>query len=283
MAHGGLGRRTFLESLGAAASIPLLGSTARAANALASGQSAVPARASNRGHLLANLICGGAANDHDLDFARRRLLDVLYDIGGVRTEVWRDYSAVEEIEQGDLLVSYSSLIVASPGQAQALRRFIERGGRWFALHASNYVREPHQVPEVLGSRFLTHPPYGRFTVIVTNPGEPVTAGLGLSFEVVDELYVMDLAKDIEVLLHARWGGRGVLNVSVPEADQPLMYRRRVGAGGVLYLALGHSNRQLDPPQPNRPAATDRRGSWGTPVFDALIRRGIEWAAGRRPL
>ena len=94
---------------------------------------------------------------------------------------------------------------------------------------------------------------------------------------------MDLAKDIEVLLHARWGGTGVLNITVPEGDQPLMYRRRVGKGGVLYLALGHSNRRLGAPTPGRPSVPDRHDSWDMPVYKDLIRRGLEWAAGRRPL
>jgi type 1 glutamine amidotransferase len=242
-----------------------------------------PAAAGERA-LMANVICGGLANDHDVDFARLRLLDVLYEMGGVRTEVWRDYANVDVIAKGDLLVSYSSLIVADPAQQQALRRYIEGGGRWFAIHASNYAREPQQIPEVLGSRFVTHPPFGPFKVTVTKPDDPLLAGLGAtSFDVNDELYVMDLAKDIEVLLHARWGGTGVLNINVPEGDQPLMYRRRVGKGAVLYLALGHSNRRLGPAPAGRPATPDRHDSWDMPIYKELIRRGIEWAAGRRPL
>ena len=58
-----------------------------------------------------------------------------------------------------------------------------------------------------------------------------------------------------------------------------MYRRRVGDGGVLYLALGHCNRPFDTP-PSGQLQTDNRGPWDMPVYKELIRRGIEWAARR---
>jgi type 1 glutamine amidotransferase len=61
-----------------------------------------------------------------------------------------------------------------------------------------------------------------------------------------------------------------------------MYRHRVGDGAVLYLALGHCNRSFDVPRPGM-TSVDRRGPWATPVHRELIRRGIDWAAGRRPL
>ena len=239
-----LPRRTFLRGIGTAAFLgvsPALGPVAAAPQTPSAGAAAT-------GPLIANVICGGPANDHDIDLARLRLLDGLYAMGGVRTEVWRDYSNADVIAKGDLLVSYSSLIVADAEQQRTLRRYIEGGGRWFAIHASNYAREPHQIPEVLGSRFITHPPFGPFKVTVTKPDDPLLTGLGVtSFDVNDELYVMDLAKDIEVLLHARWGGTGVLNITVPEGDQPLMYRRRVGKGACSTwpsaTAIGGSERR----------------------------------------
>jgi type 1 glutamine amidotransferase len=94
---------------------------------------------------------------------------------------------------------------------------------------------------------------------------------------------MDKAPDLEVLMHARWGGTGVLNRTIPEGNQPMMYRRRVGNGAVLYLTLGHSSRSFGPPRPDAPPNPDRHGSWDSPVFQQLVRRSLEWAAGRRPL
>ena len=166
--------------------------------------------------LLANLMCGSPARNHDFDFARRRLLDALY-----------------------------------------------AAGRWFALHASNSVRDNPHLPGILGSRFITHPPYLRYAVSITRADEPLLDGIG-PFEVDDEMYVIEHAADIDVLLHSRWGGEA-MGRHFDAADRPLMYRRRVGDGGVLYLALGHCNRPSDKPprrwpgpaRPTRPVGPSR--------------------------
>lgn len=270
-------RRMFLRGLGALSVAPVLERAAAAAGV----QTAPPPRtAVSRELLSATLVCGGAGS-HDYDFARRRLLDAMYAAGGIRTHVTGSYADVDVIEASDLLVSYTSLVPPTPAQAAALRRHLEKGGRWFALHASNYVPAgASELPDVIGSRFITHSLFQRFPVSIAAPNDPLLAGM-TSFEVEDEVYVIEHSSDIEVLLDTRWGGEVLGNRHVPEEVRPLMYRRRVGAGAVLYLALGHCNRSFDgtdgPDQPGRP------GPWNTPAFQELVRRGLEWAARRREL
>jgi type 1 glutamine amidotransferase len=179
------------------------------------------------------------------------------------------------------LVSYTSQVPVAEENCQALQRFLERGGRWFAIHASNSVRDNPFLPKILGSRFITPPPYVSYQVTVSRPDDPLMQGLEPTFEVDDELYVIELRADVEVLLETRWGGEA-MSQTYPEAVRPLMYRHRVGDGGVLYLALGHCNRPFDVPRPGM-TSVDRRGPWATPVHRELVRRGIDWAAGRRPL
>ena len=235
--------------------------------------------------LLAHLICGSPARNHDFDFARRKLLDSLYAAGDIRTDVASTYDAGERIEAGDLLVSYTSQVPVADDACEALRRFLERGGRWFAIHASNSVGSNQRLPGILGSRFIAHPPYTHYTVTVSAPDDPLMQDVPPRFEVDDELYVIEpCAQDLEVLLHTTWGGEA-MRQPFPEAVRPLMYRRRVGPndGGVLYLALGHCNRPFDKARPDAPDPPDRRGPWGMPLYQELIRRGIEWAAHRRPL
>jgi len=232
--------------------------------------------------LLANLVCGSPARNHDYDFARRALLDALYAAGEIRADVYNNYDSGGALEAGDLLVSYTSQVPVADAECHALRRFLERGGRWFAIHASNSVRDNELLPEILGSRFIAHPPYMRYTVTVARPGDPLMAGLDPAFEVDDELYVIEQRSDFEVLLETRWGG-DAFSQTFPGAVRPLMYRNRVGDGGVLYLALGHCNRPFDVPRPGMPDAPDRRGPWALPLYQELIRRGIDWAARRRPL
>jgi uncharacterized protein len=268
-----LARRTFLQSLGAAATLPLLDGLDNPAHAAAPVGTAP---------LTANLICAGPADPgHDYDFARLHLLQALYD-AGIRTNVFQNYDDSAAIESGDLLVSYTSLVPAGPAASDGLRRYLEKGGRWFALHPTNYVHpEDANPPDLIGSRFITHGPYHHFSVSVTKPNDPLLAGIE-PFETDDELYVMKLADDIDVLLNSHWGGTGVLNITVEDAVRPLMYRRRVGQGGVLYLALGHNNRASASLRPGGADIPEHRGSWTSPVFQELVRRGIDWAAGRRP-
>ncbi len=232
--------------------------------------------------LLANLVCGSPARNHDYDYARRALLDALYAAGDIRTDVYNNYDSGNALEAGDLLVSYTSQVPVADPQCKALSRYLERGGRWFALHGSNSVRDNAHLPGILGSRFIAHPPYMRYPVTVSLPDDPLMAGLDPVFEVEDELYVIEQHSDFEVLLETRWGG-DAFSQSFPDAVRPLMYRSHVGDGGVLYLALGHCNRPFDVPRPGMPDAPDRRGPWSMPLYQELIRRGIDWAARRRPL
>ncbi len=227
----------------------------------------------------ANLVCGSPTRNHDFDFARRKLLDVLYEAGGIRTDVFNNYDDGAALEAGDLLVTYTSRVPVGQEQSAALRRFLEGGGRWFAIHASNSVLDNPHLPASLGSRFITHPPYMRYSVSITKPDDPLLAGIE-PFELDDELYVIEPHADFEVLLHTHWGGEA-MGQTFDEAFRPLMYRHPVGAGGVLYLALGHCNRPFDRPRPDMPDSPDRRGPWSLPAFQELITRGIAWAAHRR--
>jgi type 1 glutamine amidotransferase len=229
--------------------------------------------------LKANLICGAPLYNHDFDFARQRLLTALYEAGGLQTNVARNYDDSDAIETGDLLVSYTSQVPVEAARCEAIRRYLEKGGRWFALHASNSVRDNKILPGLLGSRFLAHPPYTRYAVSIAKPTDPLLAGIE-PFEVDDELYLVEQSGDIDVLLHTRWGGTA-MGRTFDEKMQPLMYRHRVGNGGVLYLALGHSAREFDRPAAAGPNQATLRGPWDLPVYQELVRRGIAWAAKRR--
>jgi uncharacterized protein len=233
--------------------------------------------------LIANLICGSPHRNHDFDFARIRLAQAIYDAYDIRVDCHQDYEDSAAILGGDLLVTYTSQVSVSDTACAAIQRYLEKGGRWFALHASNSVLQNPHLPKILGTRFITHPRYQEFTVQITRPDDPLLEAIE-PFKVPDELYVIEnCTGDIEVLLHTRWGGEAFGGKTLPEADQTLMYRRRVGDGGVLYLALGHANRPYDKPFPEMPDQPDYRGPWDLPVYNTLIKRGIEWAAKRRAL
>src|SRR5438552_2255385 len=123
--------------------------------------------------LMAYLICGSPDRNHDCDFARVRLAEALYAAGGIWTDVGMNYADTTRLDAADLLVTYTAGVQVGDAECQALRRFMERGGRWFALHGTNAGVESQEFAEIIGSRFMAHPPYGKFSVSVSLPTDPL--------------------------------------------------------------------------------------------------------------
>ena len=135
------------------------------------------------------LVVGGKY--HDFDFARLELLKLLAELDVIRVKVANDYSDVDAMCEADLLVSYTCDEVPDAAVQAMLKSYVENGGKWFALHATNSVlewlshdppllRAPRDHPdfiEVLGSQFLSHPPVEPYQVEVTAPQHPMMEGI----------------------------------------------------------------------------------------------------------
>ncbi|GAB2971066.1 hypothetical protein GCM10023080_038520 [Streptomyces pseudoechinosporeus] len=245
------------------------------------------------GRLDAVLVCGGKW--HDFDYARLRLLELLGDHPRVRTTVHQDYDCIAALEQADLLVTYTCDVRPRPAERAALARFVERGGRWLALHGTNAVIEAPapggprvfttprllgELAEVLGSQFVAHPPIEPYEVQVTRPGHPLVAGIE-PFTVTDELYVCELHGELEVLLHAEYTGpcRGFAEgdtAALDDAPRPVLYLKRHGYGEVCCFTLGHCRGRYDV-QDLGVDDTGRvdRGPWETPEFVTVLGRCVE--------
>jgi uncharacterized protein len=221
------------------------------------------------------VVTGGVV--HDFDRPRLALLDLLYQRGDVSAQAAPDYSAIKQIETADALLTYTCAVFPTEEESAAIRAFLERGGRWLALHGTNVARPDTELPALCGSRFVGHPPYGPFSVQVSAPDDPLLAGIG-AFDVEDELYVVEEQPGLEVLLETTWGGATEQNadVELPEARRSLMYRYGVGAGEVVYFALGHCQRPFDL-QPRVEEAPAWDGPWGQPEFETILRRCVDWA------
>ncbi len=238
--------------------------------------------------LRALLVCGGRF--HDFDFARLELLKLLAEDDRVRVRTREDYRDLGALAEADFLVTYTCDVRPTHAEQHALREFVSDGGRWLALHGSNSILELRgyavETPrthgllmQTLGSRFLAHPPVGRYRVMVADPSHPLVAGID-HFETEDELYLCEMTGPVQLLLETRFGGKtpGFTPDTWPDdASRPVMYLHPVGAGEVLYLALGHCRGPYDmrPLVPVYPRV--ERCSWELPVFHELLRRGIAWA------
>jgi type 1 glutamine amidotransferase len=236
-------------------------------------------------------IVGGAW--HDMDFARLEMLKLLAENPDIRTRVCEDYPEPAIIAQADFILTYTcDRLPQGAERQQALRDFVERGGRWFALHGTNSilrfieggtVTTPDEAPEfmeLLGTQFIGHPPIDRYRVEVVDPAHPLVQGIE-SFETVDELYLSRPYAPIETLLDCYYDGGplGSFRQTPQESGRhPVFYLRHLGQGAVLYLTLGHCRGPHDMrPLMEKWPSVDRC-SWEEPIFHELLRRGLAWAS-----
>lgn len=133
------------------------------------------------------LICGGVW--HDMDFARLELLKLLAEDERVRTRVFENYDNIDAIKGADILITYTCDVTPSLPAQEALRDWLAKGGRWYALHGTNSIlrlldtglwEAPRWAPlmmDLLGSQFITHPAIEPYTVRVVDPDHQLTRGI----------------------------------------------------------------------------------------------------------
>ena len=179
------------------------------------------------------LIAGGKY--HDIDHARLELLKLLAEDDRVRVRVFEDYSNITAIKAADFLVTYTCDVTPRLDEQEALRAWVEAGGRWYALHGTNSilrflaegVAAPRWAPhfmETLGSQFVAHPPIQPYTVTVADPDHPLVAGVE-PFQATDELYISEMYGEHHVLLETEWEGEasGFIEHTWPKAKHPVFY------------------------------------------------------------
>ena len=159
-----------------------------------------------RVHVIAGGFPPGSAAAHDMDYARRRILELLGERPEILATVSSDYTDLSRWLTGSrLLITYVAGPYPDAEQNEALREWLEAGGRWLGLHgtsggkaartgkdgrARKMVKGSHH--QTLGSFFLNHPPVRKFRVDVADREHALTRGLPASFDVMDELYLIEL-------------------------------------------------------------------------------------------
>lgn len=237
------------------------------------------------------LVCN--AKYHDTNFARLELLKLLGENEDIHTRVAENFSDIEAIASSALLITYTCDLRPTLAEQEALAAFIENGGKWFALHATNALLDfvdgkadtPDVAPkfmEVLGSRFIAHPANQKIEIKVTDVEHPMTAGIQ-DFEVEDEEpYYCEAQGEQVVLLEASYNEPSVGYVrsdyGTDRESHPQMYLHPLGEGSVLYLSLGHCTGKHDM-KPMVDIVPVVRGSWNSPTYYELLRRGIRWGTG----
>jgi type 1 glutamine amidotransferase len=228
-----------------------------------------------RTRLNAVLIAGGKY--HDIDYARLQLLTLLGGDDRVRVRVFEDYSNLEAIRAADFLVSYTCDVTPSLPQQEALRTWLEAGGRWYALHGTNSILR-FLAEGVDSPRWAPHFMRTLGSMFIADPSHPLVAGV-TPFQAQDELYLSEYYGELKVLLETEFEGEatGFIEHTWPKAKHPVFYLHPVGAGEVLYLTLGHCRGHYDMQPMIAFYEVPEKGSWALPVFHDLLARGVEWA------
>jgi type 1 glutamine amidotransferase len=240
------------------------------------------------------LVAGGKY--HDIDFARRELLGLLGEHEEFRVRVQPDYEDTSALGRSPILVSYTCDVRPSERAQDDIRRWVEGGGRWVALHGTNSaltlggpngVDSPRVFPkwaETLGSQFVAHPPIQPYRVQPSAPEHWLVAGIE-PFDTDDELYLCEYhdRDSLQPLLHTEWRGdaAGFVEHDWTDCDPMhlVMYLRPLGSGCVLYNTLGHCRGHYDMAPVLDYYPRVERCSWDNPAYHELLRRSLRWARG----
>lgn len=134
-------------------------------------------------------------------------------------------------------------------QTHALAEWVRAGGRLLALHAATVLRESNlTMRNLIGGRFLSHPPQFDFAVSPLARKHPLTDGVG-SFTVHDEFYIQEFNPEVAILMSAE--DRGVV--------YPIVWAKEEGRGRVAYIAPGHT-----------------ASTWANEKYRQLLRQSVRW-------
>jgi uncharacterized protein len=268
----------------------------------------------SRVHVITGGYPPGSSAGHDMDYARLRVLQLLQEHPHVRSTVANDFTDIAKwLPDSQFLITYVAGPYPNDEQNEILRQWLDQGGRWLGLHgtsggkavrvgetrsARKMLKTSHHV--TLGSFFLNHPPLRKFQVHVADREHIITKGLPASFEVIDELYLIELQEPsaCHVLLTTELDkdpsppGFGFVydkdTSLLPDGKTRVLgYTRELGEGGVTYIALGHCYSPISTRQPVVDASVQMpgsapelcRGPWETGPFERLLRNGIIWGIG----
>lgn len=174
-------------------------------------------------------------------------------IGLTYTENLQDLNA-KNLAGYDALLLYANITHIEPREEQALLDYVAGGGGYVPVHSASYCfHNSARLIALLGGQFQKHGT-GEFDTKPVDERHPVIRELE-PFRTWDETYVHHKHNEQD---------RTVLQVRM-EGDhpEPWTWVRTHGKGRVFYTAYGHDHR-----------------TWGQPGFQALLERGIRWAANR---
>lgn len=167
-----------------------------------------------------------------------------------------DVLDAERLRRYDAVVLYGNSPALTREQETALLNYVAEGGGLVPVHsASAMFGNSDAYVNLVGGAFKSHG-VDSFRTKVLLPDHPAMRG------------VPDFASHDETYIHTKHNpDKVVLAVRVEDGhEEPWTWVRTHGEGRVFYTAWGHDER-----------------TWSKPGFQALLERGIRWAAGDEAL
>jgi type 1 glutamine amidotransferase len=222
----------------------------------------------------------GGPDYHNQPFHYAELAGILAGEAGADLRLTDDLAVLTPAVLADyqVIASFCTFLEPTREQVGALLAAIEGGTGFLALHgATATFWNSAAYLEMVGSRFVRHDPYKRFTVDIDDPAHPITTGVA-PFEVEDELYELGgKTEEFAALEQALAAGqprselRHLGDGPLPDSchmlasaeGHPLLYVKQYGRGRVHYNGLGHDTKALT-----------------SPPYRQLVRQGLAWVAGQ---
>ena len=159
----------------------------------------------------------------------------------------------------------------SEGERNGMKNFISSGKGFVCLHISGCLPDHWgEYHDITGGGWISgtsfHPPYGKFTVNVSDSSHPGVSGVS-DFATNDELYMGLAIKDGNTVFLTGEAEDGVhpwgpdrQPKEMPAGTFPLGWTRQYGDGKVFVFLLGHDGQ-----------------SFQTPEFQKIVLNGVDWA------
>lgn len=205
-----------------------------------------------------NILIVGGGEHHDFDrWFDREDREILSETGAEVRYTDNPDEILPELSSLDILYLSNNQPLPEPELRSRIFDFVESGKGLLLVHPAiwyNWEDWPEYNRDLVGGGSHSHPPYGEFEVVVTDPDHPVMASVPERFTITDELYRFE--KDEEGSdIH-------VLAVGIEEEtgeEYPVAWTLEYGEGRVVNITLGHDE------EAHRHEA-----------FRAMLKNSIEW-------
>ncbi len=211
----------------------------------------------SNGKLRATLLIA-AVHTQDLD-ARAALVRFLWSLDWLDLTITQDHDALtaDRLAQAPCLLVFGSPGEMTNAQMEGLSDWVQGGGALVGIHSATInVNGRPEYHELVGGRFIGHPPFSPMSSRVADPDHFITQGIS-DFDLEDECYVNEYP-DRSSLHVVMTGHHEAENLAEPSS-----YVKDIGAGRLFITCLGHVGAVFEHAMVQR-----------------LISRGIAWAARR---